>query len=291
MQTTIFQTDVMEVGDIEGAVREHLAAFARGDFDAWGESFAPNVFFTAADPEEVFLERETVVAEMHRDFDFAFDEGLQVDLEPQSFRLGISPDQKLAWSAAPLRYTVRFQGEANSFVLRHTAVLLKIDRRWFITATQYSLTLPEARILEVLTGRYLPTPNVIVNKIPPNAQSLVNEFTDNLADLSIAAITRDAYAFGPFPEEYAEGETDVRALFAKWTARWCAPPLGPDEVMAEFVSAESGWVGANVEVNMLYMGEQVTLPLRALFVYQKEQDHWAIDHAHLSVGIPDELAE
>ncbi len=291
MQTAIFQTDMMEVGDIEGAVREHLAAFARGDFDAWKESFAPNVFFTAADPEDVFFERETVVAEMHRDFDFAFDEGLQVDMEPQSFHLGASPDLKLAWSAAPLRYTVRFQGEANSFVLRHTAVLSKIDRRWSITAAQYSLTLPEARILEVLTGGYLPAPKVIVNKTLPNTQSLVKEFTDNLADLSTAVTTRDAYAFGPFPEEYAKGETDVQALFARWTARWGALRLRPEGMRAEFVSAESGWVGANVEVNMSYMGELVKLPLRALFVYQKEQDHWAIAHAHLSVGIPDELAE
>jgi hypothetical protein len=28
-----------------------------------------------------------------------------------------------------------------------------------------------------------------------------------------------------------------------------------------------------------------------LVVYQKKQENWGIVHAHLSVGIPDELAE
>jgi ketosteroid isomerase-like protein len=56
-------------------------------------------------------------------------------------------------------------------------------------------------------------------------------------------------------------------------------------------SEEIGWVGANVEVHMRNSGQKVPLPLRALVVYQKEREHWAIVHAHLSVGIPDELAE
>jgi ketosteroid isomerase-like protein len=57
------------------------------------------------------------------------------------------------------------------------------------------------------------------------------------------------------------------------------------------ISEESGWVGANVEAIISDMGKPVRCPVRALFVYRKEQDRWAIVHAHLSVGIPDELAE
>jgi ketosteroid isomerase-like protein len=36
---------------------------------------------------------------------------------------------------------------------------------------------------------------------------------------------------------------------------------------------------------------RVPLPLRWLAVYQKEEERWAVVHAHISVGIPDELAE
>ena len=185
--------------EIEQIVREHLAAFARGHFDAWGASLAPNVFFAAADPEEVFSKREDAVAEMHRDFDFAFDEGLQIEIEPQSIHVGLSPDGKLAWTAAPLRYTVSFQGETNSFMLRHTDVLSRAGDGWTILATQYSLTLPESRILQALTGGDLPAPDAIGNARQIGAQSLFKEFIHRLPALSDAAINQDAYLFGPFP--------------------------------------------------------------------------------------------
>lgn len=291
MQTSMIQTDLMEAREVDVTVREHLAAFARGDFDTWGDSLAPNVFFVAADPEEVFSRREDAVAEMHRDFDFAFDEGLRIQIEPQSTHVGVASDGKLAWTAAPLRYTVRFQGESNSFVLRHTAVLSKTDQRWSILATQYSLTLPPPRILEALTGGYLPAPAIVGNARQTGAQSLFREFIHQLADLSRAVISPDASVFGPFPQESAKGKTEVRALFRKWTDRWGALYLRPDGIRAEFTSEESGWVAANVEAKLPYAGQRIALPMRALFVYQKEQDQWAIVQAHLSVGIPDELAE
>jgi ketosteroid isomerase-like protein len=277
--------------EIEGIVREHLAAFAHGDFDAWGASFSPDVFFAAADPEEVFSTREDAIAEMHKDFDFAFDEGLQIDIEPQSIHVGISPDGKVAWSAAPLRYMVSFQGETNSFMLRHTDVLSKVGDQWSILATQYSLTLPQSRILEALTGGYLPAPSPIGDARRIGTPSLFKEFIHQLADLSTATLSQNAHVFGPFPGEHAEGETEVRALFAKWSSRWGTLYLRPDGIRAELASEEMGWVSANVEGTMPYMGRSIALPMRALFVYRKEQDHWAIVHAHLSVGIPDELAE
>jgi ketosteroid isomerase-like protein len=291
MQTKVIPAHSVEAREIEDIVREHLAAFARGDFDAWGERLASNVFFMAADPEEVFRDRQAAVAEMHKDFDFAFDEGLQMDLEPQSFHVGISPDGSLAWSAAPLSYKVSFQGETNSFMLRHTSVLAKVDHQWSILATQYSLTLPEARVLEALTGGYLPAPHAIGDARQIGAQGLFKEFIHHLAGLFTAPIHQDASAFGPFPGEYADGERQVRALFEMWAARWTVLYLRPDGIRAELTSKESGWVAANVEAPMSHDGRQARLPLRFLVVYQKEGDAWAIAHAHLSVGIPDELAE
>lgn len=277
--------------DVERTIREHLMAFARGDFDAWGAAFAPDVFFTAADPEEVFSKREDAISEMHKDFDPAFDEGLQIEIEPQSLHIGFTSDGNVAWSAAPLQYTISFQEEANSFVLRHTNVLSKINQHWSIVATHYSLALPESRILEALTGGYLPAPNVIGDARQAGTQSLVEQFMLQLADLSKAVISQDAYVFGPFPEEHAEGRTEVQALFAKWASRWGALRLRPDGIRAELDSEKSGWVGANVEVTIFYAGQPIALPMRFLVVYQKEQGTWSIAHAHLSLGIPDELAE
>ena len=288
-QQPVLQTTAQE--EIEQLVREHLTAFARGHFDAWGASLDPNVFFAAADPEEVFSKRGDAIAEMHRDFDFAFDEGLQIEIEPQSIHVGLSPDGKLAWSAAPLQYTVSFQGETNSFILRHTDVLSRTAEGWSILATQYSLTLPESRILQALTGGDLPAPGAIGDARQIGAQSLFKEFIHRLANLSTAVISQDAYVFGPFAGESAEGETEVRALLEKWAARWGVLYLRPDGIRAELVSEESGWVGANVEATLRYEDRPVRLPIRALVVYQKEKDSWAIAHAHLSVEIPDELAE
>lgn len=290
VETRTVQVHPMETREVEDMVHKHLTAFARGDFDAWGDSFAPNVFFTAADPEEVFLEREAAVAEMHDDFDPAFDEGLQIQVEPLSFHAGVSYDDNAAWSAAPLEYGINFQGETSSFVLRHTSVLTKTRHGWKIRAIQYSLALPEDKVLQALTAGNLPAPHPIGYAIGAGAQDLVGSFKSQLADFSMSAISQGAHAFDPFPGEDAEGETAVRALFSSWTSKWGGLRLRPDGVRAEFISETMGWVAANVEATLSYAGQQVTLPFRALVVYQKA-DEWAIVHAHLSVGIPDELAE
>jgi ketosteroid isomerase-like protein len=238
------------------------------------------------------LEREAAIAEMQKDFDPAFDEGLQIEVEPLSFHAGIASDGDAAWSAAPLRYGINFQEETSSFVLRHTSVFARSDQRWSIRVTQYSLSLPEENILQAMMTGNLPAPHPIVDAIGAGAHVLVESFKQQLADLSGAAIGQNAYVFGPFPGEYAEGETAIRALFAKWTSTWGALRLwSGDGVRAEFIAEGMGWVGANVEVVLSYGNQQVAVPLRVLMVYQKEQENWGIAHAHFSVGIPDELAE
>ncbi len=291
METEAIQTKPIEAEQVEETVREHLAAFGRGDFDAWGAAFARDIFFTAADPEEIFWTREDAVAEMHNDFDPAFDEGLQIEVEPLSFHSGVSADGAAAWSAAPLEYGINFQGESSSFVLRHTSLLTKLKRGWSIAVTQYSLALPEEKVLRALTVGNLPAPHSIGYDFGAGAQALVGSFKSQLVDFSMSAISRDAHAFGPFPGEAAEGETAVRDLFAKWTSRWGVLRLRPDGVRAEFISETMGWVAANVDAILSYADQRVALPLRVLVVYQKEGYDWAIAHAHLSVGIPDELAE
>jgi ketosteroid isomerase-like protein len=291
METEAIQTKPIEAEQVEYTVRAHLAAFGRGDFDAWGAAFARDIFFTAAGPEEVFWTREDAVAEMHKDFDPAFDEGLQIEVEPLSFHAGVSADGASAWSAAPLEYGINFQGETSSFVLRHTSLLTKLNRGWSIAVTQYSLALPEAKVLRALTVGSLPAPHPIGYDFGAGAQALVGSFKSQLADFSMSAISRDAHVFGPFPGEEAEGETAVRALFSSWTSKWGGLRLRPDGIRAEFISETMGWVAANVDAVLSYEDHRAVVPLRALVVYQKEQDHWVIVHAHLSVGIPDELAE
>ena len=291
METSVVQAQSIEAQEVRDTVLEHLGAFARGDFDAWGDAFAPDIFFTAADPEEVFSKRGDAVAEMHKDFDPAFDEGLQIEVRPLSFHTGVSLDGHAAWSAAPLRYGIHFQGERNSFMLRHTSVLAKTAHGWSIRATQYSLALPEEKVLQALTSGKIPAPHPVGNTVGAGAQALAGSFKHQLADFSMSAISLDAQAFGPFPGEHAEGETAVRDLFARWTSRWGVLRLRPDGVRAEFVSETMGWVGANVDAILSHADQRVALPLRVLVVYQSEQGHWEIVHAHLSVGIPDELAE
>ena len=291
MEAKTIQAQSTEVQEVEDIVREHLAAFARGDFDVWGDRFAPHVFFTAADPEEVFLDREKAVAEMHKDFDFAFDEGLQIEIEPESFHIGHTSDGRAAWAAAPLCYHIRFQGETSSFVLRHTSLLSKTALGWRIVATHYSLVLPERALLQARLAGRLPEPTPVGAAVGQGARILVEKFTRDIEDFSQAVFQRDAQVFGPLPGEHAEGEIAIHALFASLASRWGALRLRGDGVRAGILSIDSGWIAANVDVAVPYDGQEVTLPLRALVIYHKSQDQWTIPHTHLSVGIPDELAE
>ena len=278
--------------EIENIVRQHLDAFAQGDFDTWGAQLAPDVFFTAADPEEVFSNHEAAIAEMHRDFDPAFDDGLKIEIQPQSFHIGSSADGSAAWIATPLEYTVSFGEESISFVLRHTDVLAKSDDQWSILATHYSLALAEAKVLQALSTGQLPAPRMPGDSAGPGAEELIEQFARQLVDLSKASISHSCYAFGPLPGEQAEGETAVRRLLATLTSRWGELYLRPDGIRAELLAnAEVGWVGANIDARLKPSHPDIAIPLRALVIYQKEQGIWTIVHAHISIGIPDELAE
>jgi hypothetical protein len=188
------------MNDVEKMVRQHLAAFARGDFESWGAQLAPKVFFTAADPEEVFLDRQDAVAEMHKDFDPAFQAGMKLNIEPQDITTRTSPDGKAAWSGTPLQYTVTLEGETTKFQIRHTDVLEKNGRDWSIVATKWSLALPEGTILPALAEGRLPQPRSLGNLVGAGAaRNLAEVFTQSLNDLSKSAIHKDAFAFGPLP--------------------------------------------------------------------------------------------
>jgi ketosteroid isomerase-like protein len=93
------------------------------------------------------------------------------------------------------------------------------------------------------------------------------------------------------PGEAAKGENNVRALFAGWQARWGALSLQADSLRAQLIGdGKVGWAGANLDAPTSYGNQKLNLPLRALVIYEYDKKGWSIAHAHVSVGVPDELA-
>jgi hypothetical protein len=206
--------------------------------------------------------------------------------------IGLSSNRRVAWCTTPLRYTVSFADEITHLVIRHTDLLTKHADRWFIVVTHYSLALPAPTVLYALTTGRLPRPRPIGDACGPGTGSLVEQFTDQPADLSTAAISHDAWACGPLPDEQATGGTAVHALFVAWTRRWGMFRLRGDGMHAHLApGGKIGWVGANVAVQTHDAQQQVTLPLRMMVVYRKVQLVWEAVQAHVSVGIPDAVVE
>jgi hypothetical protein len=265
-------------------VRAHLMAFEQGDFESWGAKMLSTVFMMAADPAEVFTGRQAALDEMHKDFDEAFAEGMQLSIWPQGIYLGVSPDRQMAWSAAPLDYSVVFGEEVLPFHLRETNIFYRQSNQWSVAAAHYSRGLPAQEIWQGFTNGRFPAPHPVGDRIDPDAELLVVHFEQHLADLTLLPVAVNAYLFGPQEGDQADGAAAVQELLAEMAHRYGALRLRSDGLRASLASGgRAGWIAANVESSVA----GVPYVFRLLAAYAAGEAGWELVQAHLSVGVPD----
>jgi hypothetical protein len=209
---------------------------------------------------------------------------MQLSIWPQGIFLGVSPDRQMAWSAAPLDYSVVFGEEVIPFHLRETNIFYRQNNQWVIAAAHYSQGLAAEEIRQGFVNGRFPAPRPVGDEVGQDANLLVVHFGQHLADLTLLPVAANAYLFGPQEDDQADGAAAVQELLAEMTHRYGALRLRPDGLRAGLASGgQAGWVAANVESNT----DETPLIFRLLAAYTAGDAGWELAQAHLSVGVPD----
>jgi hypothetical protein len=261
-------------------IDNHISAFENGDFDNWGAGMNENVFLIAADPFEAIEGRKAIVAEMHKDFDPAFKEGLKLDIKVDHFHTGISSKGKTAWDGSILEYKIIMGTDTLPFIIRTTNILVKKNDKWEIVVANYSRQVTDDPV-KVFTDS-LPPPAPIENKIPEEANNLAKFFSEKLNSLSQLAMADSVFIIGPAMNDHLKGKSEVTGFLKN-----CDNKVTRRDGLRAGLSddGETGWVITNLDLKIT--GQIITIPYRAVFAFEKEGNNWVLVMGHISIGLKD----
>jgi ketosteroid isomerase-like protein len=273
---------------VDSAMRSHFSAFERGDMAAWSEILAPDVFFTAANPAQVFAGRDSVRENMQRDLGPTLAAGVKLAIQPLSNLIWVAENGRTAAATYDLDYTVRYDDQVIPYRLRSAYLLERDTSGWRVLAAQYSRPVTYDTLFMSLVSHQVPGVAPVGGQVPSAAGEVVRQFRTDIRDISKAYIAPMAAVITP--GMIVQGAEPARRELAAWLG-----PIGnatePGDGIRGGVnqSGTVGWVATNLHVPVFAGPETAIAPMRALFVYHLAGDRWEIVQASLSVGLRDRL--
>ncbi|HVR37755.1 MAG TPA: nuclear transport factor 2 family protein [Thermoanaerobaculia bacterium] len=271
---------LLATSDAEKFVRAHLADFAAGYLETWAASIDDDALLIPADPAEPLVSREAIVAELHNDFDPAFESGMALEIEPKRIVVRESRDGTAAWTATTMRYKVRFGGATFSFERRNTSLLHKKNDAWSVAVSNDS---QGVRPDELVTLK-IPRPSDVAPSPSADTRTVVAEFESSLRNPRSIRTTPNAFLVGALSGEELDG-----AAVAPYLARRLSNArLIPGAIRARIVSGTPyAFVATNAELDVSDGTSSYRLPHRILFIYERVLGRWRLAGGHISLGIPD----
>lgn len=269
---------------VDSAMRAHFAAFQQGDMAAWSSLMREDVFFTAADPAQVFVNRDTLQAEMTRSFTPAINAGLKVSVTPRESLVWVDSDGKSATASYDLDYNVELQGKSYPYRLRASYVLAKDTMGWQALAAQYSRPIGYDSLFMALGSHRIAGVHAVGGQIALPAGEIAHQFRADIRDISKAAFAPNAVVVSP--GAIVQGAEAARQELKQWLGPPGSATEPGDGIRSMLTpSATVGWVGTNLHVPIFAGPESIVTAMRALFVYRLANNRWEIVQANLSVGL------
>jgi hypothetical protein len=269
---------------VDSTLRRHFTAFGSGDLATWSGVFGPEVFFTAADPGQVYSGRDTLLTSMESSLRPSLEAGITVALRPLNHFIWVEPDGRTATATYELDYTVTYENQVFPYRLRAAYVLDRDTAGWRALAAQYSRPVSYDTLFMSLVSHKIPGVAPVGGQVPSSAGEVVQQFRADIRDISKASIISTAVVVTP--EGLVQGPEKARAELAQWLG-----PVGNATEPGDGIRAglnptgTVGWVATNLYVPIFAGPESAIAPMRALFIYHLAQDRWEIVQASLSVGL------
>lgn len=271
--------------EVDSAMRRHFTAFEQGDLATWSTLLDPAVFFTGADPADVFSHRDSVRAGIQEDFGPAFGAGLTLSIKPVATAIWTAPDGRTASAIYDLDYTARVGNRTIPYRLRAAYFLEQDSAGWTADAVQYSRPISYDTLFMLLMSRGVPGAARVGGEVPSAAGEIVRQFRSDIRDIN--QVTFSSRTTVATPGSTLQGEAAKAEL-----ARWLGPPGNATEpgdgIRARLgAGSTTGWVATNLHVPVFAGPESAIAPIRALFMYRLGTDRWELVQASLSVGLRD----
>jgi ketosteroid isomerase-like protein len=270
---------------VDSLMRNHFSAFQRGDIDTWSDIFGDSVFFTAADPANVFTGRDSVRARMQEDLGKVTQSGITLAIQPSSSRIWVTDDGRTAGATYELDYSATYQNQTFPYRLR-SSYLLERDTTtgWKVLAAQYSRPVRYDTLFMALVQHQVSGSAAVGGETPPSAAAVVQRFRADMRDISQAEFTPTVIVVTP--GSVASGPDQARRALAEWLGPAGNATEQGTGVRGGLTQAGSvGWVATNLNVPVFAGPESATAPIRAFFVYRLEAGRWKLAQASLSVGM------
>ena len=273
---------------VDSAMRSHFSAFERGDIMTWSGMLADSVFFTAADPTNVFPSRDSVQQKMQQDLGQALKTGVKLTIRPMRDRIWVADDGLTAGATYELDYEVTYREQRFGYRLRTSYLLVRDSSGWKALAAQYSRPVSYDTLFMALVSHQVPGAARVGGQVPSSAGEILPRFRADIRDIGKASIA--AAAVIVTPGSVAEGPEKGRRELAQWLG-----PVGNATEPGDGVrgglnpSGTVGWVASNLHVPVFAGPESAIAPMRAFFVYRLAGDRWDLVQASLSVGLRERL--
>jgi uncharacterized protein (TIGR02246 family) len=260
-------------------VRARFDALARFDADRFVASMTDDAILVWTAPTDVELGRGEIVEDLR-----GLTEGGRARFvgtaHARDLRAGVSGDGRTAWVSAQLDVRVSDGATEATLDFRVTEVLvLDEDGRWRVRTSFWSHPVAPEDAVEGDWDAMVPIPDIV----DAGGDELANEIAAELHDPRRLAsvVAHDAVVIGPGPDELVVG---VDA--AVWAERlpFTFSREGKNRVVLA-PGAQVGWTVTNVDAIHRDGGRDVTIPMRALLVYERRGGAWWLVQAHLSYGV------
>ena len=270
--------------EVDSVMRQHFAAFGRGDIESWSGILADSVFFTAADPANVFDNRDSVSAVMKRDLDRVAQSGITLAVRPSTSHIWVTGDGLTAGATSELDYSATYQARTFQYRLRSSYLLERDVTGWKVLAAQYSRPISYDSLFMSLVQHRVSNTVPTGGQASPALDTVVRQFRSDIRDISRATIAPQVTVLTP--GSLATGREAAKRELAEWLG-----PVGSATEQGTGLRAgvtRSGavaWIATNVSVPVFAGPERAVAPMRAFFVYRRAGTRWELAQASLSVGM------
>jgi len=268
---------------VDSVMRNHFAAFQRGDVDGWSRILADDVFFTAADPANVFDNRDSVIARMRQDLGQVAQSGITLAIRPVSSRIWLTADGLTSGATYELDYSATYQTQTFNYRLRSSYLLERDTTGWKVLAAQYSRPVAYDSLFMNLVRHLVPGAAPIGGQVSSAVGEVVQRFRADVRDIRMADIAPGAVVVTP--GSVASG-SDAKQELANWLG-----PVGnatePGNGLRGGLNRAGtvGWAATNLYVPVFAGPESAIAPMRAFFVYRLSGNRWELAQGSLSVGL------
>lgn len=206
----------------------------------------------------------------------------------------LSEDGSVGWVYDEVSYRVEYMGREASIPIRSTALYVRDVERWQLVAEHLSYGLPISDLVSLVArgdlkaGTALKTKHGASRKLSASLAGLVGRFLNGTASEPVVLDDEETLLLLPSSEQEFHG-LDAMNASALSESFGAVSTIAVKGFRVQLSSSKRvAWLVANLSVRSDLNGDEIVVPLRGSFVFERRRDKgWKLAQAHVSAPLPE----